>query len=48
VVHTHAHIDHVGGSQTIDALSDLPHFVPAASPTSTAGIRRNVACWTWK
>lgn len=29
VVHTHPHIDHVGGSQTIGALSDLPHVVPA-------------------
>lgn len=29
VVHTHPHIDHVGGSQTIDALAELPHVVPA-------------------
>ncbi|QLD84153.1 MBL fold metallo-hydrolase [Natronomonas halophila] len=29
VLHTHPHIDHVGGSQTIDALADLPHIVPA-------------------
>lgn len=29
VVHTHAHVDHVGGSQTIDALAELPHVVPA-------------------
>ena len=29
VLHTHPHIDHVGGSQTIDALADLPHVVPA-------------------
>jgi glyoxylase-like metal-dependent hydrolase (beta-lactamase superfamily II) len=28
VLHTHPHIDHVGGSQTIDALADLPHVVP--------------------
>ena len=32
VVHTHAHIDHVGGSQTIDALAELPHVVPASQP----------------
>lgn len=32
VVHTHAHVDHVGGSQTIDALADLPHVVPAGQP----------------
>ena len=32
VVHTHAHIDHAGGSQTIDALADLPHVVPAGQP----------------
>jgi len=29
VLHTHPHIDHVGGSQTIDALAALPHVVPA-------------------
>ena len=29
VLITHPHIDHVGGSQTIDALADLPHVVPA-------------------
>ncbi|WP_336133290.1 MBL fold metallo-hydrolase [Natronomonas amylolytica] len=28
VLHTHPHIDHVGGSQTIEALADLPHVVP--------------------
>lgn len=28
VLHTHPHIDHVGGSQTIDALAELPHVVP--------------------
>lgn len=28
VLHTHPHIDHVGGSQTIDVLADLPHVVP--------------------
>jgi glyoxylase-like metal-dependent hydrolase (beta-lactamase superfamily II) len=28
VLHTHPHIDHVGGSQTIEALADLPHIVP--------------------
>lgn len=28
VLHTHPHIDHVGGSQTIDALARLPHIVP--------------------
>ena len=32
VVHTHAHVDHVGGSQTIDALAELPHVVPAGQP----------------
>lgn len=31
VVHTHPHIDHVGGSQTIAELADLPHVVPAGS-----------------
>lgn len=31
VVHTHPHVDHVGGSQTVDALSSLPHVVPAGS-----------------
>jgi glyoxylase-like metal-dependent hydrolase (beta-lactamase superfamily II) len=31
VLHTHPHIDHVGGSQTIDALTELPHVVPAGS-----------------
>ena len=31
VLHTHPHIDHVGGSQTIDALADLPHVVPTGS-----------------
>lgn len=31
VLHTHPHIDHVGGSQTVDALADLPHVVPAGS-----------------
>lgn len=25
---THSHIDHVGGSQTVDALTELPHVVP--------------------
>jgi len=29
VLHTHPHIDHVGGSQTIEAVADLPHVVPA-------------------
>ena len=29
VVHTHPHVDHVGGSQTVDALAELPHVVPA-------------------
>jgi len=28
VLHTHPHVDHVGGSQTVDALADLPHVVP--------------------
>lgn len=28
VLITHPHIDHVGGSQTIDALAELPHIVP--------------------
>ncbi|WP_254837669.1 MBL fold metallo-hydrolase [Natronomonas marina] len=32
VLHTHAHIDHVGGSQTIDALAELPHVVPEGQP----------------
>lgn len=32
IVHTHPHIDHVGGSQTIGALADLPHIVPAGEP----------------
>lgn len=32
VVHTHPHIDHVGGSQTIDALAERPHVVPAGQP----------------
>lgn len=32
VVHTHPHVDHVGGSQTVDALADLPHVVPAGQP----------------
>lgn len=31
VLHTHPHIDHVGGSQTIDAVADLPHVVPAGA-----------------
>lgn len=29
VLHTHLHVDHVGGSQTIDAVAGLPHVVPA-------------------
>lgn len=29
VLHTHPHVDHVGGSQTLDALAELPHVVPA-------------------
>ncbi len=32
VLHTHPHIDHVGGSQTIDALAELPHLVPEGEP----------------
>jgi glyoxylase-like metal-dependent hydrolase (beta-lactamase superfamily II) len=28
VLHTHPHIDHIGGSQTIPELADLPHIVP--------------------
>jgi glyoxylase-like metal-dependent hydrolase (beta-lactamase superfamily II) len=32
VFHTHPHIDHVGGSQTIAALSSLPHVVPEGQP----------------
>lgn len=28
VLHTHPHVDHVGGSQTIDRLAELPHVVP--------------------
>lgn len=28
VVHTHPHIDHVGGSQTIEGLADMPHIIP--------------------
>lgn len=31
VLHTHPHIDHVGGSQTVDALADLPHIVPVGA-----------------
>lgn len=31
VLITHPHIDHVGGSQTIDALAELPHIVPAGA-----------------
>ena len=31
VVHTHPHIDHVGGSQTLPEVADLPHLVPAGS-----------------
>lgn len=31
VLITHPHIDHVGGSQTIDALAELPHIVPEGS-----------------
>ncbi|MFC7226964.1 MBL fold metallo-hydrolase [Salinirubellus salinus] len=31
VLHTHPHIDHVGGSQTVDALAELPHLVPAGA-----------------
>ncbi len=29
VLHTHPHIDHVGGSQTLETIADLPHVVPA-------------------
>jgi len=32
VLHTHPHIDHVGGSETIDALAELPHVVPEGEP----------------
>jgi glyoxylase-like metal-dependent hydrolase (beta-lactamase superfamily II) len=32
VLHTHPHIDHVGGSQTIDVLADLPHVVLVGQP----------------
>ena len=31
VVHTHPHIDHLGGSETIGGLAELPHTVPAGS-----------------
>lgn len=31
VLITHPHIDHVGGSQTLDRLADLPHIVPSGS-----------------
>lgn len=31
VLITHPHIDHVGGSQTIDTLAELPHIVPAGA-----------------
>jgi glyoxylase-like metal-dependent hydrolase (beta-lactamase superfamily II) len=31
VLITHPHIDHVGGSQTIDELAELPHVVPEGS-----------------
>jgi glyoxylase-like metal-dependent hydrolase (beta-lactamase superfamily II) len=37
VVLTHPHIDHVGGSQTIPALADLPHVVPAGVPAILHG-----------
>jgi glyoxylase-like metal-dependent hydrolase (beta-lactamase superfamily II) len=32
VVLTHPHIDHVGGSQAIDELADLPHVAPDGVP----------------
>lgn len=31
VVHTHPHVDHVGGSQTVDTVAELPHLVPSGS-----------------
>lgn len=31
VLLTHPHIDHVGGSETIESLADLPHVVPAGA-----------------
>jgi glyoxylase-like metal-dependent hydrolase (beta-lactamase superfamily II) len=31
VLLTHPHIDHVGGSETIDRLADLPHVVPVGA-----------------
>lgn len=31
VLLTHPHVDHVGGSETIDRLADLPHVVPAGA-----------------
>jgi glyoxylase-like metal-dependent hydrolase (beta-lactamase superfamily II) len=31
VLLTHPHIDHVGGSETIEALADLPHVVPSGA-----------------
>lgn len=32
VLITHPHIDHVGGSLTVDALTELPHVVPEGVP----------------
>ena len=31
VLLTHPHIDHVGGSETVERLADLPHVVPAGA-----------------
>lgn len=37
VLLTHPHIDHVGGSETIDRLADLPHVVPDGATTVVHG-----------
>ena len=37
VLLTHPHIDHVGGSETIGRLADLPHVIPAGAATVIHG-----------
>lgn len=37
VLLTHPHIDHVGGSETIESLADLPHVVPSGATTIVHG-----------
>lgn len=37
VLLTHPHIDHVGGSETVDRLADLPHVVPDGATTVVHG-----------